>query len=119
MAERGRPSLYSEAIAAEICARLAEGEGLRSISRTEGMPAPSTIIGWVLEDREGFSERYAKAKDVATHIMAEELVEIADDSSSDEIDVLDDTGRIIGTEANGEFGDRDCASIRGSGCSLS
>lgn len=103
MAERGRPSLYSEAVAAEICARLAEGEGLRSVCRGDSMPAPSTVIGWALENREGFSERYAKAKDVATHLMAEELLEIADDTSRDEIPVLDDSGNEVGTKANAEF----------------
>lgn len=89
MTQRGRPSLYAEEVAIEICARLAEGEGLRSICRDEGMPAPSTVIGWVLENREGFSERYAKAKEVATHLLAEELVEIADDKSFDTIQSQD------------------------------
>ena len=79
----GRPSLYTEEIAAEVCARLADGEGLRAICAPDGMPAPSTIIGWVIDDREGFSERYAKAKDVAMHVMAEDIVEIADDVSND------------------------------------
>ena len=103
MAGPGRPSLYSEAIAAAICERLAEGESLRAIAATEGMPSPGTIIGWVLQDREGFSKRYAEAKDVATHIMAEELIEIADDTSRDEIPVLDDSGKEVGTKANSEF----------------
>lgn len=103
MAGPGRPSLYSEDVAVEICSRLAEGEGLRSICRTDGMPSPSTVIGWVLEDREGFSERYAKAKDIATHLLAEEIVEIADDSSRDELPIYDDSGEEIGSKPNTEF----------------
>lgn len=67
------------------------------------MPAPSTIINWVMENREGFSERYAKAKDVAAQILAEEIIEIADDNSRDEIPILDDAGNEIGTKANAEF----------------
>ena len=102
----GRLTIYTEEIAAEICERLAEGESLRSISRTEGMPSPGTIIGWVLRDREGFSKRYAQAKDVCMHVMAEDLVEIADDNTRDEIPIYDDAGEQIGTRPNGEFMNR-------------
>ncbi len=34
----GRPSLYTEALAADICRRLAEGETLRSVCRDKAMP---------------------------------------------------------------------------------
>jgi hypothetical protein len=61
-----RPSAYSEAIAAEICARLADGEMLKGICRDEHMPARSTtILTWVLDDREGFSDTYARTRDAA------------------------------------------------------
>lgn len=80
---RGRPSVYTEKVATLICERLANGEGLRSACRGENMPHPSTVIGWVVQDREGFSKRYAEAKDIAIQIMAEDIIDIADDTSRD------------------------------------
>ena len=45
--KKGRPSLYTEVLAAQICRRLAEGETLRAICRDPGMPAISTVMGWL------------------------------------------------------------------------
>jgi hypothetical protein len=61
--KRGRPSVYSEAIAGEICQRLADGESLKSICRSEGMPKSSTVIAWALDVAHPFYERYARAPD--------------------------------------------------------
>ncbi len=36
--KKGRPSLYTEALAAKICRRLADGEPLRAICRDKEMP---------------------------------------------------------------------------------
>lgn len=79
----GRLTIYTEEIAALICERLAQGEGLRSACREDHMPHPSTVIGWVLQNREGFSKRYAEAKEIALHLMADEITDIADDISHD------------------------------------
>lgn len=78
MTERGRPSVYSEEVANEICARLATGESLRAICRSEGMPAESTVRGWVIDNNNGFSAQYARARDLGLDCMADELLEIAD-----------------------------------------
>jgi hypothetical protein len=40
-------------------------------------------MGWVLSDLHGFGERYARAKEIAAHMLAEEIAEIADDGSRD------------------------------------
>ena len=37
--KKGRPSLYTEPLAAKICRRLAEGESLRGICADKAMPA--------------------------------------------------------------------------------
>ena len=42
----GRTSLYTEALAAKICRRLAEGETPRTICRDKVMPTISTVMGW-------------------------------------------------------------------------
>ena len=76
-AKRGRPTKYSDAIAEAICARLASGESLRSICRDEGMPSEAAVRLWYVDDVGGFSAHYAKARDIALDVMADEILEIA------------------------------------------
>lgn len=80
---RGRPTIFTNDIAREICARLAAGESLRSVCRDENMPAEATVREWVLDDREGFSAQYNRAREFQAYSMAEELLEISDDGSND------------------------------------
>jgi len=60
----GRPSSYTETFADEICRRIAEGETLKQICRDEDMPARSTVQKWVLDDVQGFSGKYARAREI-------------------------------------------------------
>lgn len=76
----GGPTLYREPLAEEILARLALGESLRSICRTEGMPAESTIRTWAMEDRRGFAARYARARDLGLDALADVLLAIPDEA---------------------------------------
>ncbi len=46
----GRPSLYTEPLAAKICLRLAEGETLRSICRDGAMPDKATVLRWLADE---------------------------------------------------------------------
>jgi hypothetical protein len=82
-AKRGRPSVYTETQAHEICERLAAGETLLAICRSEHLPAESVVRRWVLDNREGFAAKYATAREVGYQRMADELFEIADDGSND------------------------------------
>ena len=83
MSERGRPSAYTPEVAARICEELAAGRTLRDVCSEEGMPAESTVRAWALEDREGFSAHYARAREIGYHSMADEMMEIADDARND------------------------------------
>ena len=47
----GRPSLYTEALAAKICKRLTEGEPLRSICRDKAMPDEATVPRWLADKK--------------------------------------------------------------------
>lgn len=76
----GRPSDYSPELAALICGELAEGLTLREVCRADDMPAESTVRRWALEDREGFSAQYTRAREIGYHAMADEVIEIADSS---------------------------------------
>lgn len=80
----GRPSDYSSELAVLICARMGEGESLRSICRDDAMPALSTVFRWLAGDRE-FQEQYARAMDARATLLAEEILEISDESSGDAV----------------------------------
>lgn len=102
----GRPSLYSQAIADEICRRIASGESLRAVCESHKddakWPDDSTVRGWFLEDREGFSKHYARAQRERAERWAEEITEIADDGSNDWMERFDSEGKSIGWSLNGE-----------------
>jgi hypothetical protein len=75
----GRPSVYTEQAAAIILERLAGGKGLKTIcDADDALPLDQTVRGWVIDDREGFAARYARARDLGLDRMAEETLEIAD-----------------------------------------
>ncbi len=82
--KKGRPSLYTEALAANICRRLAEGETLRAICRDGAMPAISTVMGWLFNGKhKDFSEQYSHARVRQADALFDEALEIADDASGD------------------------------------
>lgn len=79
---KGRPSIYTDKLAAEICSRLSEGRSLRSVCRDDDMPALSSIFLW-LKKQEGFSEQYARAKEAAAEVLFGEMFDIADSQEGD------------------------------------
>lgn len=84
-ATRGRPTAYTPEIADEILERLAGGESLRRICEDEHIPPATTVRWWVVNDREGFSARYAQARDVGLDHIADEVMDIADHTTGDVI----------------------------------
>lgn len=78
----GRPSDFTEELAANICAQIAEGKSLRSICKQEGMPSGTTVFRW-LGDNTKFREQYAHAREAQADFMAEEILDIADDGTND------------------------------------
>jgi len=80
----GRPSIYTDELADEICERIAEGESLRKICLENDKPNTSTVMRWLLsEDREYFCEQYTRARAKQAENMFEELLEIADMTDED------------------------------------
>ncbi len=80
----GRPSVYSDELATEICARIAAGESLRRICSDDKMPVMSTVMLWLVDGKhEMFSEQYAEARRIQAETLADELFDIADDGSND------------------------------------
>jgi hypothetical protein len=76
--------MYAQDIADEILRRMADGESLRSICRTDGMPTREAVRLWVVENRDGFAERYALARELQAHALADELLELADSATSED-----------------------------------
>ncbi len=79
----GAPTKFVTELAAEACRRMADGEGLRNICRDDHMPPESTVRGWAVDDREGFAERYARARGMHADALFDEALEIADEVSGD------------------------------------
>ncbi len=84
MAER--PTQYNEALAAEICSRLADGELLCDICRPARMPSRDTVRRWQVEHGP-FRDRYAVARDQQADALAEEAIHIARNADADTVAV--------------------------------
>ncbi len=74
----GRPTVYSDEMADLICTRLGDGESLSQICRDDFIPDRRTIVRWAIQDINGFNGKYTAARDIALDIMADEVLEIAD-----------------------------------------
>jgi terminase small subunit-like protein len=79
----GRPSVYTKAIADEICERLAHGESLHSICKSDHMPSKTTVLRWAIDDVQGFHTIYARAREVQLDGVADEILDLTDDSRND------------------------------------
>ena len=75
---RGRPVTFDHAVANEILARISEGESLLSVCDSPHIPAHSTVCGWVVDDREGFADRYARARRLCAERWAHEVLTLSD-----------------------------------------
>jgi hypothetical protein len=88
----GRPSEYSQEVAAAICGRLADGEPLTKICKDEAMPVTSTVYKWMMQNPE-FASAYARAREEQADTYADDIVSIADDARNDT--QVDDDGNTI------------------------
>jgi hypothetical protein len=82
---RGQQTKYSDALADEICERLAMGESLNAICQDPYMPAENRVRQWVLDDRadksgngRGFAAKYARARAIGYECLADEIIDISD-----------------------------------------
>lgn len=81
----GRPTVFTQELADHICARIAEGESLRSVCRDENIPPTGTILRWVAQN-EVFREQYEAAMEQRAEYLFEEMFEIADETKLDTIE---------------------------------
>lgn len=102
----GRPCKFTPATVTRVLELIAQGVPVRRLGdyKAEGLPHPSVVKEWLVEPADkrtcpvaGFSALYAKAMDERMDNMAEDLLDIADESG---IDVsIDDEGNPV---VNGE-----------------
>ncbi len=62
---------------ATILKRIAEGQSLKSICDTKGMPSRETVYTWLAKDAE-FLDKYARAREDQADFYADEIIDIAD-----------------------------------------
>ncbi len=73
----GRPTAYTQALAAEITDELANGRSLAQILSRPGMPSKQTVYSWLRTNRE-FLDYYVHAREEQADFFADQCVEIAD-----------------------------------------
>jgi len=64
-------------IETEVLARVAAGESLSAVCRTDGFPAEATVRKWAVEEAE-FGARYARAREARGERYGERVGEIAE-----------------------------------------
>ena len=94
-----RPSEYTQELADQICAQLADGLSLRTVCNAEGMPDRTTVFRW-LRTHDEFRSQYARAKEEAADALADEMLDIADDGSNDWMETHHRDN--VGWQENGE-----------------
>jgi hypothetical protein len=79
MAKRGRPSSYTQAIADEICERIAtQPRGIDRICDEDAdMPTARTVHSW-LNQHEDFLQSYLRAKERQADLLFDQALTIAD-----------------------------------------
>lgn len=78
----GRPTIFSEDIANEICERMIEGEEIVKICRDEHMPCRSTVYKWMAEDAH-FRTRIACAREGLADHVANKIAELSDNCTAE------------------------------------
>ena len=73
----GRPSEYTEEIVDILCSRIATGESLRKVCKSDDMPDISTIYNW-FPKYPYLLEQYALAKEDSADADADKLDQIAE-----------------------------------------
>lgn len=88
----GRPTKCTQQVADELCAKLADGQSLRSVCADESMPEKSTVLLWVVNGREidgtgrQFSDQYRVAREAAGYSHADEALDMRSMVYSGEIE---------------------------------
>jgi hypothetical protein len=102
-----RPSIYTQELADLICERVATHTfGLKKLCDSyDDLPTHETVYQWRYKNVM-FSDQYAKAKVKQAELLAEEIIEIADDARNDWMATLSDDEQGLGYKLNGDHVNR-------------
>lgn len=95
-----RTSTFTQEVADAICAELAEGKSLNEACKAEGMPAESTVRAWALDDVEGFSAKYTRARAIGYERLADEILSISDTTQPGVKTKVNEKGEVETTEGD-------------------
>ena len=97
---KGQRVPYTRDLADTLLERLGAGETMSDICRDPAMPARSSVMRWISEDKDGFGRLYEVAREMQAHELAESILTISDDGRNDWMlkNAADDAGWV----ANGE-----------------
>ena len=87
------PVQYSEEVAQYILLKIAEGMSLRKACMEEGMPSVNSFLSWT-RNNETLAAQYAHACILKAQVWADEIMDIADDSSNDYMEEEDKDGHL-------------------------
>jgi hypothetical protein len=89
----GRPEIYSDELATELCNRLIAGKSLKKICEMVDMPSCTTVLRWLVDETKlDFQRQYARAREAQAEALFEEIFSIADDGTNDKY--VDDQGNV-------------------------
>lgn len=74
----GRPTIYSDELADEICLRMSHGRSLNDICKDSDMPDRSNVYVW-LRKYDDFQDKYREATGQRADYHFDEMLSIADD----------------------------------------
>lgn len=85
--QNGRPRSYNDGIAAYICNELIKGRSLTSICRDKNVPSMPTVFSWLNASKpyyvDEFFKSYTVAREIQAEVLADKMIDIADDCSRD------------------------------------
>ena len=91
----GNKSTCIPSVTNAICEWIASGKSLRAFCRQDGNPSLSTVMDWLNDDaNEDFRIKYARARETQAEVLADELMEIADEDKGDALKLQHDKMKI-------------------------
>ena len=75
----GRPTIFTEILAAKICQRIADGESIRAVCSDPNMPSTTAIFRWIASGKyDGFRQLYEASMQIRLETLGDGLIELAD-----------------------------------------
>lgn len=95
VAVMGRPTIYNQAVIDELCQEISTSTAsLVTICKSDKYPSVAIVIRWLSDGKHpDFVSQYTLAKQIQAEFLAEQIIEIADDSGQDTVTRFDAQGR--------------------------